>query len=111
MESDGTTDHDNCMEWCDNYSVCGGFTVFSNRCLFKNKECANSVEAIGNVDIYIKQGILVILKYFSKFLDRSRELVTYSETMLRYEFEIPQKLLQNPKMIGLPGLLSAWQHI
>ena len=57
MTSDGTTDHDNCMKWCNNNSECGGFVVNSqNTCYFKSLECENDIITNTNVVLYLKKG-------------------------------------------------------
>ena len=56
MGSDGIPDHNNCVDWCNNNSICGGFTTYSNSCFFKTQDCRNFIEDAGHVVLYIKQG-------------------------------------------------------
>ena len=57
MGSDGTSDHNNCMDWCNYNSSCGGFSVMDKTCFFKNSSCGNNITYAANVNVYIKQGI------------------------------------------------------
>ena len=41
MQSDGTTDHTNCIQWCNSKSDCAGFAVRFNTCYLKNVLCGN----------------------------------------------------------------------
>ena len=56
MSSDGTSDHTNCVDWCNNNNICRGFTTYSNTCFFKSQECGTFIENADNVVLYIKQG-------------------------------------------------------
>ena len=57
MNSDGSPDHTNCEQWCNNHGDCGGFAVWSGTCYFKNVLCGNKIVFNVHVDIYLKQGM------------------------------------------------------
>ena len=61
MNSDGTSNHDNCMVWCNGNDNCAGFTVWCNRCFFKNLSCENDI-VDGDNTLYIKQGRFKLLQ-------------------------------------------------
>ena len=52
---DGTSDHENCKQWCNNNDDCYGFTVYGTRCFFKTVACANDI-TYGRAILYTKQG-------------------------------------------------------
>ena len=56
MVSDGTPDHNNCMEWCNNNSSCGGFALYKSTCYFKGDSCKNDIGETSISDLYLKQG-------------------------------------------------------
>ena len=53
-------DHENCFNWCNETESCGAFTIFRERCFFKNLTCANKLVAAENTELYMKQGNQVI---------------------------------------------------
>ena len=55
LESNGTPDHNNCMEWCNFNSSCGGFSLYLDTCYFKNNDCENDMTRASGTDLYIKQ--------------------------------------------------------
>ena len=55
LESDETTDHENCMEWCSNKSNCGGFAIGYKTCYFKSNVCKDDLGNSNGV-LYIKRG-------------------------------------------------------
>ena len=56
LRSDGTADHDNCQEWCDNNSTCAGFTFHHNLCYFRTEACRNDITYRADVVLYLKIG-------------------------------------------------------
>ena len=56
LGSDGTSDHNNCKEWCNNNDNCEGFAVSEqNSCYFKTYECGNDIER-GHAVLHTKIG-------------------------------------------------------
>ena len=64
IESDGTPDHNNCMEWCNFNSSCGGFSLYLDTCYFKNDDCENDMTRASSTDLHIKQGRWFIWNIF-----------------------------------------------
>ena len=56
INTDGTSDNDNCRDWCDSNDNCADFTVYANRCYVKNFSCGNDIIENTNAILYIKQG-------------------------------------------------------
>ena len=56
LGSDGTSAHDNCMEWCNSNDNCAGYTVWRNTCYFKSYACWNDLRN-GDNSLFLKQGI------------------------------------------------------
>ena len=56
MTSDGTSDHDICMEWCNNNENCGSFTFWHGKCYFKRNNCKRNVLNNAEAVLYLKQG-------------------------------------------------------
>ena len=81
MESDGTSDHGNCMQWCYNNIYCGGFAISGSKYHFKSYACVNDLRNSSTVDLYIKQGKNI--PYFNILIN----------TMMKREFAV-QKILQ-----------------
>ena len=56
LRTDGTPDHDNCKEWCNNNANCQAFAVSEqNSCFFKSYECGNDIQR-GRAVLYTKIG-------------------------------------------------------
>ena len=58
LRSEGSSNYDNCMEWCNKNDNCAGFTVWHNSCYFKSFACENDLRSGGN-SLFLKQGIYV----------------------------------------------------
>ena len=60
MTSDGTSDHNNCMEECNRRSDCGGFSLQAVQesiiCLLRSEDCGNKVRLSSDGIVYTKQG-------------------------------------------------------
>ena len=50
------SNHENCSEWCRNNSNCGGYTLYKNKCYFKNRNCKNNLFENQGRSTFIKQG-------------------------------------------------------
>ena len=62
--------NENCMVWCNNHDSCGGFTLWSNRCFFKNMSCGNDIINASNTILYMKKGghKYILQKVLEKYL-------------------------------------------
>ena len=47
MEFNSQSDFEKCEEWCNSIPWCGGFTVASKSCYFKNLACRNNLVQAG----------------------------------------------------------------
>ena len=59
LRSNGTTNHENCVEWCNNNnSSCAGFALhkLKNTCYFKSYDCENDLTNTDGTDLYLKRG-------------------------------------------------------
>ena len=54
LGSDGSSNYENCMEWCNKNAQCAGFTVYRKTCYFKSYACANDLST-GSL-LFLKQG-------------------------------------------------------
>ena len=56
--SDGSSNHENCMEWCNARSNCGGFSKHSSYiiCRFRASGCGNTIFTSRYSTLYVKQG-------------------------------------------------------
>ena len=56
QNSDGTSNNNNCMEWCNNNASCGGFAAKRNICYFKNNACDDNLQDGDRTVLFLKQG-------------------------------------------------------
>ena len=56
LGSDGSTYHDNCIEWCNKNDTCDGFTVFKGTCFFKSDACRINERGASSTVLFLKQG-------------------------------------------------------
>ena len=58
ITSDGSSDHNNCKEWCNNNVNCGGFGIYSTTCFFKSHACRSDLGGVHyGTTIFLKLGM------------------------------------------------------
>lgn len=63
LNSDGTMNNENCMEWCNGNLSCRSFIVKQNRCHFKNEDCTTDNQHNEHDDsiLFLKQGRYIFI--------------------------------------------------
>ena len=57
LESDRSSTHANCMDWCNINGKCGGFTVHATTCYFKGQTCSSDLSSVHyNTNLFLKEG-------------------------------------------------------
>ena len=57
LESDGTSNHENCEEWCNDNANCRNFRVYRNTCYFRSDEsCYDDPQPTVEVVVFTKKG-------------------------------------------------------
>ena len=56
LASDGSSQHYNCVQWCNDNRNCGGFAVAGSTCYFKGPTCRDNLKGAANIDVFLKLG-------------------------------------------------------
>ena len=54
LSGDSASDNEHCKQWCADNNDCGGFTVWSGDCFFKNQNCAADLHPQPGSTVYLK---------------------------------------------------------